>query len=156
MKKLLFLTREPRFIPSSEPLLSVPRRKIGFYVFWQCLGVALTVGISQTIAAIGFPVLIIALIPLRWKVIPRWFTPQELRLLDQPTAKSEVVLASLGGRPREKHEEEEEQRSNEGDASSETASTTRRNQYTREDEESQSTVTSEQPRQRTKEDSKVD
>ena len=107
--KLLYLMREPRFVPSNDPLLSVPKKQIVKYVGWQALGIASTVAISQTIAAIGFPVLIIALIPLRWMVLPRLFEARELRVLDAPTATSEVVLASMGGRPRmpeDRHEEE--------------------------------------------------
>lgn len=44
--------------------------------------------------------LIIALIPLRWMVLPMMFTNKELRIMDAPTADSEVVLASMGGKPR--------------------------------------------------------
>ena len=47
----------------------------------------------------GFPVLIIALIPLRWKILPMMFTAQELRIMDAPTADNAVVLASMGGKP---------------------------------------------------------
>jgi boron transporter len=141
------LIREPRFVSATDPWLALSKKKIAFYVFWQCLGVTLTVAISQTIGAIGFPVLIIALIPLRWKVIPRWFTAKELRLLDEPTAKSEVVLASLGGRPIEKHEEEYYDPTNDG--SSETISTVRRNGYRREDDdESQNTAASNEPQEK--------
>jgi hypothetical protein len=50
--------------------------------------------------ALGFPVLIIALIPLRWNILPMMFTAKELRVLDAPTADNDVVLASLGGKPR--------------------------------------------------------
>jgi hypothetical protein len=57
------------------------------------------VAISQTIAAIGFPVLIVALIPFRWKVMPRLFSCDELEILDNMTATNEVVLVSLGGKP---------------------------------------------------------
>lgn len=55
--------------------------------------------ISQTIGAIGFPVLIIALVPLRWVLLPRVFTEFELKTLDAPTADAPVVMASMGGRP---------------------------------------------------------
>ena len=48
---------------------------------------------------LGFPVLIIALIPLRWKILPKMFTAKELRVMDAPTADSETVLASMGGKP---------------------------------------------------------
>jgi hypothetical protein len=70
----------------------------------QIFGVAVTVAISQTIAAIGFPVLIIALIPLRTVLMPRWFTKHELSVLDALTANNKSVLASLGGHPTEMKE----------------------------------------------------
>lgn len=63
------------------------------------MGVAISIAISQTIAAIGFPVIITALIPLRWIVLPRIFTEQELLVLDGPTADADVVLCSMGGQP---------------------------------------------------------
>ena len=43
--------------------------------------------------------MIIALIPLRVYVLPGIFERRELKVLDALTADSEVVLASLGGRP---------------------------------------------------------
>ena len=100
MTKILYLIREPRFVHPSEPLLQLPKSRIAFYLFWQILGITVTVGMSQTIAAIGFPVLITALIPLRWKVLPMMFTAKELSIMDAPTADNDVVLASLGGKPR--------------------------------------------------------
>lgn len=48
----------------------------------------------------GFPVLIIALIPFRVWVIPKWFTQAELDILDALTATNQAVLASFGGPPR--------------------------------------------------------
>ena len=100
MAKILFLIREPRFVQPDEPLLQLPKSRIAFYLFWQILGITVTAGMSQTIAAIGFPVLITALIPLRWKMLPMIFTAKELRIMDAPTADNDVVLASLGGKPR--------------------------------------------------------
>ncbi|CAF9922828.1 MAG: hypothetical protein ALECFALPRED_002237 [Alectoria fallacina] len=85
MAKIIYLIREPRFIQPDEPLLQIPRKRVAFYLFWQIF---------------GFPVLIIALIPLRWKVLPMIFTAKELRIMDAPTADNEVVLASMGGKPR--------------------------------------------------------
>ncbi|KAL9130999.1 MAG: hypothetical protein Q9217_000941 [Psora testacea] len=99
LKRLVWLVREPRFVQPRDPLLTIRRSRIGLYLFWQALGVLSTVAISQTIAAIGFPVLIIAMIPLRWKILPKMFTAQELTVLDALTADNEVVLASLGGKP---------------------------------------------------------
>ncbi|GIK03449.1 hypothetical protein Aspvir_007520 [Aspergillus viridinutans] len=71
LQKLIFLARENRFIQRDEPLLTVRRRKVALYIACQVVGVAATVAISQTIAAIGFPILIIALIPFRVWVMPR-------------------------------------------------------------------------------------
>ncbi|KAA6408253.1 MAG: HCO3- transporter family [Lasallia pustulata] len=51
--KLLFLLKEHRFIQPSKPLLKLRKRRILYFVFWQLLGWACTVAISQTIAAIG-------------------------------------------------------------------------------------------------------
>jgi hypothetical protein len=73
-------------------MLQVRRRKIALYVGVQILGVAACVAISHTIAAIGFPVLIILL-------VPRWFTLKELETMDDFTATNKMVLASLGGKP---------------------------------------------------------
>lgn len=97
--KIAFLFRDPQFRQASEPLNTVPRRQIWHYLFWQFLGFATSIAISQSIAAIGFPILITGLIPLRWKLLPRLFTRHELEVLDSLTATSEVVLVSLGGKP---------------------------------------------------------
>ena len=53
LAKILYLIKEPRFVQPDEPLLQVPKKKVGLYLFWQIFGVTATVGISQTIAAIG-------------------------------------------------------------------------------------------------------
>jgi hypothetical protein len=90
---------EHRFIQRDNPLNTVPQKKIWLFIGIQALGVACTVAISQTIAAIGFPVLIIALIPLRTFLMPKWFTEHELNVLDALTANNPAVLVSFGGTP---------------------------------------------------------
>ncbi|KAL8804414.1 MAG: hypothetical protein Q9200_005846 [Gallowayella weberi] len=100
MKKILYIIREDRFVQPDSPLRQVSNRKILMYLFCQIVGITATVGISQTIAAIGFPVLFLLLIPLRWKVLPKFFTARELSILDHLTADSDIVLASMGGKPR--------------------------------------------------------
>lgn len=97
--KIMFLLKEHRFIDPSEPLLKVRKRQIVLFILWQILGVGFSVGISQTIGAIGFPVIMFALIPLRWNIYPRWFTREDLHIMDAPTADAGVVLASFGGKP---------------------------------------------------------
>ncbi|GME54975.1 putative hco3- transporter family protein [Neofusicoccum parvum] len=99
LKKLIFLMAENRFIQRDEPLLRVEKRNIWWYIGFQIFGVAACVAISQTIAAIGFPVLICALIPLRTHVLPKVFAREELEVLDDLTANNSAVLASLGGAP---------------------------------------------------------
>lgn len=48
-------------------------------------------------AGIAFPIFPLALIPVRYFLVPRLFTPEELVALDAPTANSSAVLVSLGG-----------------------------------------------------------
>lgn len=91
-----------------EPILLVRRRKIILYIGMQFLGVAACVAISHTLAAIGFPVLIIILIPLRILLVPKWFSLKELQILDEFTATNKMVLASLGGKPALPEETREE------------------------------------------------
>jgi hypothetical protein len=90
---------ERRFVDPAEPRLKLKKLRIAYYIFFQAFGVLSSVAISQTIAAIGFPVIIISLIPLRWCILPRIFTEEELLVLDEPTASADVVLASMGGQP---------------------------------------------------------
>ncbi|KAJ9324663.1 hypothetical protein DTO027B5_168 [Paecilomyces variotii] len=98
--KILFVLRENRFIQRDEPLRTVRKRKVLLWVACQAIDVAACVAISQTIAAIGFPILIIALIPFRVYVIPKWFNQHQLNVLDDLTANNKCVLESLGGEPR--------------------------------------------------------
>ncbi|KAL3439129.1 HCO3 transporter family-domain-containing protein [Aspergillus tetrazonus] len=99
VKKIVFLLRERRFIPKHENLLQVKRRKIILYLICEIVPVAACVAISQTISAIGFPILIIAMIPFRVWILPRWFSFGELRILDSLTASNSAVMESLGGKP---------------------------------------------------------
>lgn len=75
------------------------RRATLYFLLLQWVTIGAEVAISQTIAAIGFPVIILLLIPLRWTWMLRWFTHQELAELDTATAEADVVLMSLGGPP---------------------------------------------------------
>ncbi|KAH8903578.1 hypothetical protein BR93DRAFT_884981 [Coniochaeta sp. PMI_546] len=99
LQKFIFLQAEERFIQRDEPMLQIQKCKIWLYISIQFSAVVACVAISHTIAAIGFPVLIMLLIPLRILVVPRWFRLKELQILDDFTATNRVVLASLGGKP---------------------------------------------------------
>ncbi|KAI5476911.1 inorganic anion exchanger, partial [Pseudohyphozyma bogoriensis] len=95
--KTLYLLRDPRLTPPDHPLLQVKRSSILKYIGIQWLFFAMILAVSETIAGIGFPVIITVLIPLRHIYGPKWFTLEELSILDAPTANSEAVLVSLGG-----------------------------------------------------------
>jgi hypothetical protein len=95
--KLIFLAKDASLTPRSDPLKSIERRgAIWAFVGLELVGFAATFAITQTIAAIGFPVFILLLVPLRAWVLPRWFKASELAVLDGPTA-SPFTMESVGG-----------------------------------------------------------
>ncbi|KAK0626712.1 HCO3 transporter family-domain-containing protein [Immersiella caudata] len=95
--KLLFLARDGSLTSPCEPLRSINRRSaIWLFVGIELLGFGATFAITQTVAAVGFPVFIFALIPVRALLLPRWLTPEELAVLDGPTA-SPFTMESVGG-----------------------------------------------------------
>ncbi|KIJ67316.1 hypothetical protein HYDPIDRAFT_108033 [Hydnomerulius pinastri MD-312] len=95
--KLLYLIRDKSLTPSDEPLRKVRKSRLLLFVAVQLIGFGATFAITQTIAAIGFPVVILLLVPVRTLVIPRLpFTPEELSILDGPTA-SPFTMESVGG-----------------------------------------------------------
>jgi len=80
--KLLFLCKDRALTPASEPLKRISRRPaIWAFVGIQLLGFAATFAITQTIAAVGFPIIILLLVPVRTWVLPRWFSDEELRFV---------------------------------------------------------------------------
>lgn len=98
----LYLFRDPLQPPHpaslQAQLVRVPTRQVVRFVALAWTGFALTFAISQTIAAIGFPVLILLLIPLRGTWMRAWFKQEELDVLDTPVA-SGLALNSIGGLP---------------------------------------------------------
>lgn len=95
--KLLFVAHEKGLKPRGDPLQRIERRgAILAFVALELLGFGATFAITQTIAAVGFPIIILLLIPARTWVLPRYFTPEELRILDAPTA-SPFTMESCGG-----------------------------------------------------------
>lgn len=95
--KILFLAKDKSLTPVSDPLNRIERRlAIWVFVAIELAGFGATFAITQTIAAVGFPIIILALIPVRTFVLPRWFKPEELSILDAPTA-SPFTMISVGG-----------------------------------------------------------
>ncbi|KAF9881236.1 hypothetical protein CkaCkLH20_01386 [Colletotrichum karsti] len=94
--KLLFLARDRNLTPPSHPLNQIRRRAVWGFVAIELVGFGATFAITQTVAAVGFPVFIMLLIPIRAWLLPRWFSGQELGVLDGPTA-SPFTMESVGG-----------------------------------------------------------
>ena len=96
-QKLIFLAQDRAFTAASNPLKRVKRRRaIWVFVALELVGFGATFAITQTIAAIGFPVIILLLIPVRSFLFPLWFESEELAALDAPTA-SPFTMESVGG-----------------------------------------------------------
>ena len=96
-RKLLFLCRDRSLTDARSPLARLRRRAaVWGFVALALLGFGATFAVTQTIAAIGFPVVVLLLIPVRAFVMPRWFTAEELEALDAPTA-SPFTMESVGG-----------------------------------------------------------
>lgn len=95
--KILFLVREKSLTDKGNPLYRIQRRgAVWLFVAIELVAFGATFAITQTIAAVGFPVVIMVLIPIRALLLPKWFTPQELGILDAPTA-SPFTMESVGG-----------------------------------------------------------
>ncbi|TFK20592.1 anion exchanging protein [Coprinopsis marcescibilis] len=96
-KKMLYLIQDKRLVSPRDPLRKVRKSRIIIFLAVQLVGFAATFAITQTIAAVGFPVIIMLLLPVRIYLIPRLsFTTEELSILDQPTA-SAFTMESVGG-----------------------------------------------------------
>lgn len=107
--KLLFLCRDRSLTPASEPLKCIQRRwAIWVFVAIQLFGFGATFAITQTIAAVGFPIIILLLVPVRTFILPKWFTADELRVLDAPTA-SPFTMISVGGNHGEDEDEDDDE-----------------------------------------------
>jgi hypothetical protein len=94
--KLLFLLRDAALTPAGHALRGVRRAAVWAFVLVELVGFAATFAMTQTVAAVGFPVVIFLLIPLRAMVLPRWLSRAELAVLDGPTA-SPFTMESVGG-----------------------------------------------------------
>ncbi|KAF2758058.1 anion exchange family protein [Pseudovirgaria hyperparasitica] len=94
--RILYLLTSRPLLPHGSPLNSLSRRSIACFTAIQLLGFAATFAVTQTIAAVGFPLVILGLIPLRTWVLPLWFVRGELMVLDEATA-SAFTMVSCGG-----------------------------------------------------------
>ncbi|KAL5604129.1 hypothetical protein BROUX41_002118 [Berkeleyomyces rouxiae] len=103
--KLVFLAQDRQLTPRNHPLRACERsgahgvvrnRAVWLFVAIELVGFGATFAITQTIAAVGFPVFIMLLIPVRTFLLPRMFSGDELAVLDGPAA-SPFTMESAGG-----------------------------------------------------------
>ncbi|KAG1898217.1 HCO3 transporter family-domain-containing protein [Suillus fuscotomentosus] len=95
--KLLYLIRDKTLTSPDDPLRKVRKSRLLMFVTIQLVAFGATFVLTQSIAALGFPVMILLLVPLRAYIIPRLpFTQEELSILDGPTA-SPFTMESVGG-----------------------------------------------------------
>ncbi|KAL2051246.1 hypothetical protein ABVK25_008495 [Lepraria finkii] len=95
--KSLYLARDKNLTPTSDPLKRIQRQQaVRYFVALELIGFGATFAITQTIAAIGFPIIILLLVPMRTFLLPKVFTAEELSVLDAPTA-SPFTMESVGG-----------------------------------------------------------
>lgn len=94
-EKMLYLVRDRQAISPTDPLNKVRKSRIIIFTLVELIGFGATFAITQTIAAIGFPVIIMLLIPARYFIVPRLgFTEEELDVLDGPVASPFVSCAA--------------------------------------------------------------
>ncbi|KAG8776419.1 hypothetical protein FRC15_011961 [Serendipita sp. 397] len=97
-QRILFLLRDRTLQVEGDPLLKVRKSRIVLFTIIELTAFGATFGIVQnSLSAIGFPIIIGILVPLRIWILPLLpFTEDELAILDQPTA-SPFTMASVGG-----------------------------------------------------------
>lgn len=94
--KLMYLCQDKE-LSVGDPLRQIKRQyMIWVFVAMELSFFAVAFAITQTVAAIGFPIILIMPIPWRVLVMPRIFNKQELSILDAPTA-SPFTMESVGG-----------------------------------------------------------
>ncbi|KAK9322805.1 HCO3 transporter family-domain-containing protein [Lipomyces orientalis] len=91
--KIYYLCKDRALTLPADPLRRVSLRSIYIFVAIELVAFGATFAITQTIAAVGFPA-ILMLFAAFATVLPRIFGADELRVLDEPTA-SEVTMASV-------------------------------------------------------------
>ncbi|KAK3494062.1 HCO3 transporter family-domain-containing protein [Neurospora crassa] len=118
-QKLIFLCKDSRLTNPNHPLnnKALRRSRVWLFVIIELIAFGATFAITQTVAAVGFPVFIFALIPVRAVLLPRWLSKEELAVLDGPTA-SPFTMQSVGG---SYGGVEEEERAEEGEMGEESS-----------------------------------
>lgn len=91
--KLGFLFSEKKLVNGSEPLLQVGLKSLAIFVVLQCLLTGAEVGITETIAAVGFPFVLLVSVFVG-QFLPKIIPKADLNVLDGPTG-SDFTLQNL-------------------------------------------------------------
>jgi hypothetical protein len=96
-----YIFNEDKFNPDDSPFRKASRKYFYAFVLLECLGTGAEVAITETIAAVGFPGVLILLVIVGY-FLPRFIPKSDLEILDGPTG-SEFILENLtiaeGGDP---------------------------------------------------------
>ncbi|KAF9887362.1 hypothetical protein FE257_010217 [Aspergillus nanangensis] len=97
VQKIIFLAQDHRLRSARSPFWRVTRRRaVWGFVGIQIVAFGCILAVTQTVAAVAVPVLIMSLVPMRTVLLPMVFTLEELRVLDVATA-SLFTMESVGG-----------------------------------------------------------
>ncbi|KAK9470664.1 HCO3 transporter family-domain-containing protein [Dipodascopsis tothii] len=101
--KMHYLFQDQTLVKSRNPLRKI--RRVAVFLFTSCelIAFGLTFAITQTIAAVGFPAILLLFAAFA-TILPKFFTSDELSVLDSPTA-SEMTMASMTAYLRPKHDD---------------------------------------------------
>ncbi|KAK9477074.1 HCO3 transporter family-domain-containing protein [Lipomyces japonicus] len=91
--KLYYLSKDHILTSTNDPLRKVRIKYIYLFVVIELIAFGATFAITQTIAAVGFPA-ILMLFAAFTGVLPKIFSSEELAILDSPTA-SEFTMESV-------------------------------------------------------------
>ncbi|ANB13179.1 Bor1p [Sugiyamaella lignohabitans] len=91
--KLKYIFSDEEHIDPKDPLNKVRKKYLYLFVIVACLGAAGEVAITDTIAAVGFPAILIGLVGVG-KLLPKIIPEPDMSILDGPTG-SEFILRNL-------------------------------------------------------------
>ncbi|CAN6654282.1 boron transporter 1 [Trichomonascus vanleenenianus] len=91
--KIWFIFTDERYVDANHPLMKCRKPYLYFFTFMLALGAGAEVGITQTIAAVGFPAVLV-LFGVIGYFLPKIIPEPEMSILDEPTA-SDFILQNL-------------------------------------------------------------
>ena len=97
--KIVYLAEDKRSQSPDHQMKQVQPRTLWMVLALQIVTFAACFAVTQTVAAIAFPVFIVLMIPVRILWYPKWLAKEELAILDGPVA-SDFVMQSVSGNTR--------------------------------------------------------